>query len=188
MSELAAPLPEALRRGRRLEVLRQQEQQIARLQLQMRLEIAALAREDRAGISGRFVADELALTLSLSPRQAGNRLDDAQAFEQFPAVHAQIGAGHWLMPHADAAVDELCKTRLTHDEQQQVLELVLSRPHGRTPWELRQAIRTAALVLFPEHLAQQAGRPRPTATCRASPTAQGSARCSRTARPPRSPR
>jgi len=156
MSEFAAPAPEALRRGRRLDMLRVREQQIARLQLAQRLEIAALAREDRAGISGRFIADELAMTLSLSPRQASNRLDDAQAFACFPAVHAQLDTGNWLMPHADAAVDELCKTGLSREQQSQVLELVLSRPHGRTPWELRQAIRTAALVLFPAHLADRA--------------------------------
>lgn len=125
---------------------------------QQRLELAALAQEDLAGLSTRYVADELALLWQRSPRQARNRLELAQLFAAFPVVHALVADGTWLIDHADAALTELGRTRLDHGQQQQVLDLVLSRPGRRTPWELRAAVRTAVLVLFPELAADEAER------------------------------
>jgi hypothetical protein len=156
MSELA-PLPgPGIRRGQRLESIRRTEQQIAVLQLQQRLQIAALYREDQAGRYARYVRDELVMVWRRSPRQCQNRIDAALVFADFPAVHALIAAGTWLIDHADAALDTLVGSGLTHEEQQQVLELVLSRRVHLTPWEVRQAVRTAIVVLFPEHAAGQA--------------------------------
>jgi hypothetical protein len=91
-----------------------------------------------------------------SPRQARNRLDDALVFADFPAVHAKIGDGTWMIDHADAVLNELAGSGLDHDAQRQVLDLVLSRPGCRTPWELRAAVRTAIVVLFPDHAVQRA--------------------------------
>jgi hypothetical protein len=142
----------------RLEAVRAREQQISRLMVEQRLDLEALATEDLAGLGARYVADELALLWRRSPRQARNRLDSARAFAAFPAVHALVGDGTWLIDHADAAVDELIRTGLTHDEQRQVLELVLSRRVTLTPWEVRAAVRTAAVVLYPDAAAEAAER------------------------------
>jgi hypothetical protein len=132
-------------------VVRRREEQIAVLQLQQRLEIAALAREDLGGLTARYVGDEIGLLLDKSPRQGHNVVEGAQLFADFPAVHARIADGTWLMPHADAVVDELVCTELTRAQQDEVLDLVLERCSGRrTPWELRSAVRSAVLVLFPE--------------------------------------
>jgi voltage-gated potassium channel Kch len=158
MSELAPPAHPAVRRVQRLEAVRAREQQISRLMVEQRLDLEALATEDLAGLGARYVADELALLWRRSPRQARNRLDSARAFAAFPAVHALVGDGTWLIDHADAAVDELIRTGLTHDEQRQVLELVLSRRVTLTPWEVRAAVRTAAVVLYPDAAAEAAER------------------------------
>jgi hypothetical protein len=156
MSELAPPPEPRVRRGQRLEALRRSEQQIARLQAEQRLLIAQLYREDLGGMHARYVRDELSLVWRRSSRQCQRRIDDALVFADFPAVHALIGDGTWLMDHADAAIDELARTGLSHDEQRQVLELVLSRRVHLTPWEVRQAVRTAAVVLFPQQATDRA--------------------------------
>jgi hypothetical protein len=156
MSELAPPPHPVVRRGQRLEAIAMRERQISRLVLEQRLELAALAVEDLAGLSTRYVPDELALLWRRSPRQARNRLDDARAFAGFPAVHALVGDGTWLIDHADAVVDELVRSGLEPGQHEQVLDLVLSRRVTLTPWELRAAVRTAVVVLFPEHAARGA--------------------------------
>ncbi|HEV1998070.1 MAG TPA: hypothetical protein VGR61_08075 [Candidatus Dormibacteraeota bacterium] len=151
MSELAPPPHPVVRRGQRLEAIRRREEQISILIAEQRLEVAALAREDLGGLHSRYVADELALLCGRSPRQGRNRLDEALMFADFPAVHAKIGDRTWLIDHADAVLSELAGSGLDHHRQQQVLALVLSRPGCRTPWELRAAVRTAIVVLFPDH-------------------------------------
>src|SRR5690242_7489232 len=130
MSELAPPLTPRVRRSRRLDVVRQREEQIAVLQLQQRLEIAALAKEDLGGLTARYVGDEVGLLLDVSPRQGSNVVDRAQMLADFPAVHARIADGTWLMPHAEAALDELVGTGLLREQQDEVLDLVLSRCAG----------------------------------------------------------
>jgi hypothetical protein len=156
MSELAPPEHPAVRRRQRLDGIKRREQQISMLQVQQRQEIAALVTEDRAGLSTRYVPDELAMVMRRSVRQARNRVDGAQLFVAFPAVHAKIADGSWFLDHADAVLDELVGSGLDHDEQQQVLDLVLERGRGRTPWELRQQVRTAMVVLFPAHALDRA--------------------------------
>jgi hypothetical protein len=138
-------------------VVRQREEQISVLQLQQRLEIAALANEDLGGLTARYVGDEMGLLLDKSPRQGRNLVEGAVMFADFPAVHEKVGDGTWLMAHADAVVDELICTGLDRGQQDEVLDLVLSRCTGRrTPWELRSAVRSAVLVLFPEAAVDQA--------------------------------
>ena len=146
------------RRGQRLEAIRVREQHIAWLQAQQRLDIAALVAEDRGGMYARYVADELAMVWRRSPRQCRTRVEGAQMFADFPCVHGLIEDGTWLTDHADAALDALVGNGLTHDEQQQVLDLVISRNVHLTPWEVKQAVRTAMVVLFPEHAAEQADK------------------------------
>jgi hypothetical protein len=145
-----------VRRGQLLDAIGSRERQIAWLQAQQRLDVARLVREDRSGMYARYVADELAMVWRRSPRQCRNRTDSAQVFADFPAVHALIEDGTWLMDHVDAALDTLVGSGLTCDQQQQVLDLVLSRRVHLTPWQIRQAVRTAIVVLFPEHVADQA--------------------------------
>ncbi len=156
MSELAAPADPLVRRVDRLQSIRRLDEQISRLIALQRLEVASLTREDTEARVARYVADELALVWHRSPRQARTRLDDALVFADFPAVHAKIADGTWLIDHADAVLDELVGSGLEHAEQVRVLELVLSRDRRRTPWELRVAVRTAVVVLFPEKAAERA--------------------------------
>ena len=138
MSELAPPAHPALRRQQRLDGVRRMEEQIARLQVQVRLELDALTREDLAGLGTRYVSDEVALVMHRSPRQARNRQEQAQLFAEFPAVHALVGDGSWLLDHADAAIEERVGSGLEGAQQQQVLELVLQRRRFRmTPYEVR---------------------------------------------------
>jgi hypothetical protein len=158
MPELAPPPDPLVRRCQRLESIRDREQQISRLQALQRLEIAALTQEDRGGMVGKYVADELAMVWHRSPRQARSRQDDALVFADFPAVVGLVADGDWLMDHADAVIDELIKSGLARPEQQQVLDLVLDRRRTCTPWELRQSVRSAVLVLFPEHALDLAGK------------------------------
>ncbi|MDP9181838.1 MAG: DUF222 domain-containing protein, partial [Actinomycetota bacterium] len=160
MSELAPPASPSTRRRQRLELVRRRQEQISILVTQQRLELAALASEDLAGLTQRYVPDELALVLGLSVRQARNRLDGARCFADFPAVHARIADGSWLSEHADAVLDELVGSGLDHAQQQQVLDLVLARKGGRTPHELRTSVRTATVVLFPEHALDRAEKAR----------------------------
>jgi hypothetical protein len=156
MSELAPPPAAATRRGQVLGSVERIEHQIAMLQTHKRLLIAQLHHEDRGGMHARYLRDELAMVWRRSPRQCQRQVDDALLFADFPVVHGLIGEGTWLIDHADAAIDELVKTGLAHHEQQQVLDLVLSRRVHLTPWEVRQAVRTAAVVLFPEHATDRA--------------------------------
>jgi hypothetical protein len=128
------------------------------LEVQKRQLIARVYREDRAGMYARYVRDELAMLLRRSPRQCQNAIDAALVFADFPAVHALIGEGIWLVDHADAALDELMRSGLDDLAQRQVLELVLSRRVHLTPWQVRQAVRTAVMVLFPEHVAELAAK------------------------------
>jgi hypothetical protein len=156
MSELAPPEHPAVRRRQRLEQVRRSEEQISILMVQQRRELAALAVEDRAGLSTRYVPDELAMVLQRSVRQMRGRVDGAQMFMEFSAVHALVEDRTWLIDHADACVDELVGSGLDRDQQEQVLELVLRRRTRMTPWEVRAAVRTATVVLFPEHTADLA--------------------------------
>ncbi|HUR52198.1 MAG TPA: hypothetical protein VMZ11_08755, partial [Mycobacteriales bacterium] len=174
-SELAPPPSARRRRAQRLEAVRVREHQIARLQTEQRLELARLATEDLAGLNARYVADELALLWRRSPRQARNRLDAAQLFAAFPAVHALVGDGTWLLDHADAVLEELAGSGLDQAPQQEVLELVLSRRVARTPWELRAAVRTAIVVLFPAHAADRAEKAQADRRVRMHPEAPGAA-------------
>ncbi len=154
--ELAPAQHPLLRRKSRIEAIAQRERQIARLQAEQQREVAALFHEDRDGLPEAYVADELALAWSRSRRQARGRLYDALAFTSYPAVVGLVGDGTWLMDHADAVLDELARSGLDMEAREQVLELVLSRtPHG-TPYQLRQAVRTAVVVLFPQAAAERA--------------------------------
>jgi hypothetical protein len=156
-SELA-PLPHCyVRRAQRIDAIEARERHIAWLQAQQRLDVAALYAEDRDGMSERFVVDELAGAWRRSRRQAQSRLDDARIFVAFPCVHALVADGTWLMDHVDAVLGELLASGLTEQaDQQAVLDLVLSRKVRRTPYELKVAVRTAVVVLFPEHAVRRA--------------------------------
>ncbi len=160
MSSELAPLPHCyVRRGQRIDAIAARERHIAWLQAQQRLDVAALYAEDRDGMPERFVVDELALAWGRSRRQAQGRLDEARMFVDFPCLHALVADGTWLMDHADAVLGELLASGLPGQaEQQQVLDLLLSRKVQRTPYELKVAVRTAVVVLFPDHAAKRAAK------------------------------
>jgi hypothetical protein len=175
-SELAPPPSSWTRRHQRIDAIVAREKHIAYLQCQQRLDVAALYDEDRGGMSEKFVADELACAWARSRRQAQTRLDDARMFAAFPCLHALVGDGTWLMDHADAVLNELLASGLTEpDEQQQVLDLVLSRTVRRTPYELKVAVRTAVVVLFPDHAARRAAKARADRDVQVHVDAPGSA-------------
>ena len=127
MSELAPPPSSHVRRAQRLETYRRREEQISILIAQQRLELTALATEDLGGLSARYVADEIALVSHRSVRQARNRLDAARCFADYPAVHAKVADGSWLIDHADAALEERAGSGPGPRRAGAVLDLVLQR-------------------------------------------------------------
>jgi hypothetical protein len=149
MKELAAPLSRDTRRWVRVEQIRQLVHQRALLDLQLRQQMSVLHTEDTDPGWRRYVADELALALSESPRTCARWVDEALMFCDFPAVMALVADGTFSVRHADAVLGELAGARLGHDAQQQVLDLVLAAvhsDHARTPLELRKATRAAVLL------------------------------------------
>jgi hypothetical protein len=171
-----APAPRLLlRRQQRIDAIAVRERQIARLQAQQRLELAALLVEDRDGVPEKYVADEVALAWGRSRRQAQDRLDAARVFADFPVVVGLVADGTWLIDHADAAIGELVGAGLDRAAQEKVLDLVLSRGGRRTPYELRLAVRTAIVVLFPEQARDRAERARKDRDVVTSSDAPGSA-------------
>ena len=59
------------------------------------------------GAWAEFVAEEIALALSVSPRTAGNRLATALELACRPAVADALVVGYWTVPHATVALHEL---------------------------------------------------------------------------------
>jgi hypothetical protein len=149
MNELAAPMSRDARRWVRVEQIRQLVHQRALLDLQLRQQLTVLHTEDTDPGWRRYVADELALALSESPRTCARWVDEALMFSDYPAVMALVADGTFSVRHADAVLHELVGARLGHDAQQQVLDLVLAavdNDHVRTPLELRKATRAAVLL------------------------------------------
>ncbi|MGZ6827279.1 MAG: hypothetical protein ACXVGH_10840, partial [Mycobacteriales bacterium] len=91
MSELSAPLPRQARARARLARIEETLALVARLQSQVRLQLAALSREDTPGGQRAFLCDELALALAESPGSAERMLVTAQLYSEHPAVVARVG-------------------------------------------------------------------------------------------------
>ena len=153
MPELAAPLSPGSRAFKRLEGIERAVAQVARLQAQIRLELATLAREDTAFGFRAYLCDELALALSESPGVAQRLLDEAHLFSAFPAVVARVGLplcdGGWSLRHADAMLSAIVGVELSPALQQQVVDLVVAHPDARTPRQIRAAAQAAVMILDP---------------------------------------
>jgi hypothetical protein len=153
MSELAPPLSRSSRAVRRLAVIEQAVAQVARLQSQVRLELATLALEDTPFGLRAYLCDELALALAESPGVAQRMIEDAHLFRSYPAVVARVGLplceGGWSLRHADAILSAIVGIELSPELQQQVVDLVVSHPDARTPHQIRQAAQAAVMVLDP---------------------------------------
>jgi hypothetical protein len=147
MSELAPPLTDPERYLRRVEAIVRASQAITSLQSQVRMEIAALALEDTAFGHRRFVGDELALALRLSPWTGARLVEEAERFVAFPSVLARVADGTWSLAHADAVLDEVAASGLGEHDQQTVLALVVSREEAITPHQLKGAVRAAIMLL-----------------------------------------
>ncbi|MGZ6826270.1 MAG: hypothetical protein ACXVGH_05715, partial [Mycobacteriales bacterium] len=153
MSELSAPLPRQARARARLARIEETLALVARLQSQVRLQLAALSREDTPDGQRAFLCDELALALAESPGSAERMLVTAQLYSEHPAVVARVGLpldqGGWSLRHADALLDQLAGMGLTPEGQQRVVDLVVSHPDARTPHQVRKAARAAVMVVDP---------------------------------------
>ena len=132
------------------------------LQLQIRQQVAALAQEDTAFGLRSFVSDELAMTFAESTGTSGRLVDDALMTASCPRVMALVEAsaraaldpeqpmtlGWFGMRHADAVLGELAGA--SDAVQEQVLDVVLGRAEElavQTPYQLRQAVKAARLLL-----------------------------------------
>ncbi|MDX6268078.1 MAG: hypothetical protein QOD70_2818 [Frankiales bacterium] len=144
MPELSDPLSRDDRRALRVSGIQALVAQRARMDLQLRQELAVLAGEDTVCSYRCYVADELALALSESPRTTARWLEEAQMFCDFPVVMGKVADGTWTARHADAVLSELVGT--SRAVQAQVLDLVLGQADARTPYELRKATRAARLL------------------------------------------
>ncbi len=154
MPELAAPLTQSARAWSRLEVIERMWAQKARLESDLRLEIAAFVSEDHPFGVRSFVCDELGLALAESPGTADRLIDTSQMYAAHPAVVARVGLpmadGGWSVRHADALLDGITGLGFTEELQQQVVDLVASHPDARTPHQVRKAAQAAVMVLDPE--------------------------------------
>jgi hypothetical protein len=111
------------------------------------IELARLHEELTEPGYRRFVADEVACLLQISPRSACRLLDNALLSASFPEVLARLASGEWTPAHAQAVVGELHGSGLERPDQQQVLELVLARAGSRTPWQLAALVRASCLLV-----------------------------------------
>ncbi len=154
MPELAAPLAQSARAWSRLELIERMWAQKARLESELRVEIAAFASEDHPFGVRSFVCDELGLALAESSGTADRLIDTSQLYVAHPAVMARVGLpiadGGWSVRHADALLDGITGLGFTEQLQQHVVQLVADHPDARTPHQIRKAAQAAVMVLDPE--------------------------------------
>ena len=158
MPELSSPLSLDERAGARLVGMERTREQLARLESQFRLELAAWSGEDFAFGHREFACDEFALAFAESPGTAGRTIELAQRYAAFPAVVAQVGLpvaeGGWSIRHADAVLDVICGVALSSEQQSEAVQLVLSS-QARTPHEIRKAALAAVMALDPAAAARR---------------------------------
>jgi hypothetical protein len=148
------------RHAQRIEAITLRQGMISKLAADQRLDLAALALQDTEFGYHKYVGDELALALRLSPWTGARLLDEAEMFAAFPCVHARIGDDTWSMDHADAVLDELAGSGLGHEDCEQVVALVVSQPDAVTPHQLRGAVRAAIMLLDLEAACRRAEKVR----------------------------
>ncbi|MEO6204285.1 MAG: hypothetical protein ABIO67_02720, partial [Mycobacteriales bacterium] len=141
MPELAEPLSGLARAALRLEGLERLHDQQALLDLQLRQELVAFAED--LGFGNRdYACDELGPALRESPRTMQTRIEHAQLLLAFPVVMARVALplaqGGWSMRHADQLLVAISGVGLTDEEQQQIIDLVVSS-QVRTPYQVRLA-------------------------------------------------
>ena len=96
----------------------------------------------------RYVADEVALALRLSPGQARNLVDEVELVQSVPALWALMCDGTLSVQHARAISSQLACLALSDPaDVQAVLELVPPKVPGRTPHQLAQLVDAACLTL-----------------------------------------
>lgn len=146
LSELAE-VDEPARRAQRIGVIAGLFREQARLTAQLQAELAVLHTEDTVLPLRRFVADELALAVQLSPWTMRRLVEEALFAVQYPMITARMVDGTWTAQHADAVLDELCSAGLSTTDCTRVVDLVLATGGHLSPHQLRQAIRAAILTL-----------------------------------------
>ena len=154
MPELAEPLTRHARAGTRLEVIERLWAQKARVESELRVQVAAFAAEDTLFGYRSFACDELALALAESPGTADRLIDLAQLYVAHPAVMARVGLpvseGGWSMRHAEALLLPIVGLGLSDQVQRQIVDLVADHPDARTPHQIRKAAQAAVMLLDPE--------------------------------------
>ena len=103
----------------------------------------------RAGADGeRYVADEVALGLTLSPGQAKGLVGEAQLMSCCPQVWALMSDGTLSALHARAISSQLAVLALSDPaDVERVLDLVVPKVQGLTPHQLAQLVDAACLTL-----------------------------------------
>ena len=96
----------------------------------------------------RYVADEVALALRLSPGQARNLVEEVEMARSVPALWALMSDGTLSAQHARAISAQLaCLALSDQADVQAVLDLVLPKASSRTPHQLAQLVDAACLTL-----------------------------------------
>ena len=179
MPELAPPLTQSQRATVRLEGIAGMWAQRARLDAELRWEIAALACEDTPSGTRTYLCDELGLALAESPGTADRLIDSSLRCRDHPAVLARVGQpiqdGGWSMRHADALLDAIAGLGLTREVQQQVVDLVADHPDALTPHHVRKAAHAAVMVLDPEGAERRLSKARANRRVGADTLSDGSA-------------
>ena len=119
---------------------------IAMMVCEQRLDLAALATEDTEFGYRKYVSDEVALALRLSPWQGVRLIESAELTGAYPCLLACVEQGRWLLEHADAVLDELAGSGLEPADCARVVELVVAQQQAITPHQLRGAVRTAIVL------------------------------------------
>ncbi len=150
MDELAAPQNVLERSCAFVDQISRVSGQIQLLGLQLSQLVNEYVLSETPAGQRRFVGDELAMALDLSPRQGQALVLDAQILCSFPAMTEQVASGRWSLKHAWAALDGIAGSGLTPGQEAEALAMVAGQGQARTPWQVRKAVAAAALVLNPE--------------------------------------
>ena len=158
MPEVAAPLSRVERGRARVAAIERLADELSRVGMVLRQELAAFAAEDLGFGRRDYAKDELGLLLGVSGRSMQHRLEEAQLLVAFPVVMARVALplaeGGWSLTHADALLEAISGVELTEQQQAEVVQLVVDCC-ARTPHEVRKAAQAAILVLDPEAAARR---------------------------------
>jgi hypothetical protein len=115
-------------------------------ELQLRQHLVGLSQDWGFG-SRSFVADDLAIVLSLSCGQVRRMLELAELSVAHPTLAELVVGRAWSLKHHDAVLEEIAGQ--PEPRQSQIVAAVLASG-ARTPFQLRRAAQAALYLLDPQ--------------------------------------